>query len=99
MIRKYHEDAKLAGVIVSLFLFFFCYQQKRKDSTDISKLLSQNGVGSGPFDLVTFSAASKLLNEASLKTKEVIISINEAKYVQSAPTFNYEVTNSFQIKS
>jgi len=99
MIRKYHEEAKLVGVIVSFFSSFFCHQQKCKDCTDISKLLSQNGVGSGPFDLVTFSAASKLQNEASLKTKELIISINEAKYVQSVTTFNYEATNSFQIKS
>lgn len=58
-----------------------------KDFTDISKLLSQIGVESGPFDLITLSAVSKLQTEASLKTKEVIVSINESKYVESTTVF------------
>jgi hypothetical protein len=53
----------------------------RKYLANISKLLSQIGVESGPFDLATFSAVSKLETEASLKTKEMILSINEVKYV------------------
>ncbi|KAH8685845.1 Saccharopine dehydrogenase-domain-containing protein [Tricladium varicosporioides] len=64
IIQKYHEEAKLAGVI----------------------LLSQIGVESGPFDLITLSAVSKLQTEASLKTKEIIVSINESKLNPSGGT-------------
>ncbi|TVY75666.1 putative trans-acting enoyl reductase [Lachnellula suecica] len=64
MVRRFHEDAKAAGVI----------------------LLSQIGAESGPYDLITFSAVSKLRTEASLKTKELIVSINESKLALSGGT-------------
>jgi len=71
----------------------------RKYLANISKLLSQNGVESGPFDLATLSAVSKLEMETSLKTKEIILSVNEVKYGLSAPVFNCETPNQSQSKS
>lgn len=61
----------------------------RKKFTNISKLLSQIGAESGPYDLITLAAVSKLQKETSLKTKEVIVSINESSYVASSVQLYY----------